>query len=874
MTSLTPTGVRPFRDPDVPTRKSLKTLSRALLSLAWRESRTARRRLLLYMSSISLGVAALVAIDSFASNVTGSVREQSRALLGGDVAFGARQGPFTPKADSLLDSLRGAGIRLARQTTFASMGLVERTGGTRLVQVRAVTPEYPFYGAVTSSPPGRWADLHKGMNALVDQSLLITLDARVGDTLTLGYAKFAIIGALLSVPGDPGISATIGPRVFIPAEHLEATKLLGFGSRADYEAFAKLPEGTDPGTWLQPLRTKLERNRVRARTVVENEVNLTESIDQLSDFLGVVGLVALLLGGIGVASGVHAFVARKIDTVAVLRCLGATSRQVLIIYVLQAAVMGFVGAFVGAVLGVAIQYALPLTVRDFLPVDVQVSLAPTAILTGLALGVWVAMAFALRPLLALRNVSPLQALRRDLDGATLGSGLRDWPRVLVNVALAASVILLAASRSPSFRVAVWMSVGIAAVLLVLLGSAIVLSAIARRLLRARWPYVVRQGVANLYRPANQTRAVVLSLGFGAFLITTLYLVQSNLLAQFNLTTQASRGNLLFFDVQEDQGEGVQNIVRQSGFQVVQATPIVTMRVKSVGGQTVAQILADTTRRGGSWAVRREYRSTYRDSVQGSETITAGKWFGETPRTDSAPLAEVSLEEDVAKELRVKLNDVITWDVQGVEIPTRVTSFRDVNWARFEPNFFAVFGPGSLEKAPKQFVLLTNVPDGVSAARVQRAVVQKYPNVSAIDLSVIRKTISEIVDRVSVAIRFLAVFSLAMGIPVLFSAVAATRRERVREGVLLKTLGATQGQIRRILFAEYALLGVLGSLTGMLLSFGGAWALLKFVFERPFSPATAPALLIAAAMVLVTVSIGVLSGRDVFKTTPMAALREA
>jgi len=864
----------PFHDADIPRRRSLKTLSRALLSLAWRESRTARRRLLLYMSSISLGVAALVAIDSFASNVTESVREQSRALLGGDVAFGARQGDFTPKADSILDSLRQTGIRFARQTTFASMGLVERSGGTRLVQVRAVTPEYPFYGTITTSPAGRWAQLQNGRNALVDQSLLITLEARVGDTLTLGYAKFAIIGALVNVPGDPGISATIGPRVFIPASHLAETKLLTFGSRADYEAFAKLPEGTDPGTWLTPLRQRLERNRVRARTVVENEVNLTESIDQLSDFLGVVGLVALLLGGIGVASGVHAFVARKIDTVAVLRCLGATSRQVLIIYVLQAAVMGLVGAAVGAALGVAIQYALPLTVRDFLPVDVTVSLAPKAILVGLALGVWVAMVFALRPLLALRNVSPLQALRRDLDSAPLTAGLRDWPRALVNLALAASVVALAAWRSPTLKTALWMSAGIAAVLVVLLLSAIVLSAIARRALRAGWPYVVRQGVANLYRPANQTRAVVLSLGFGAFLITTLYLVQANLLRQFDLTTSSARGNLLFFDVQDDQDAGVESIVRNAGYAVVQSTPIVTMRIKTVAGRTIAEILTDTTRRGGAWALRREYRSTYRDTIQSSERVVAGRWFGETPARDSQPTAEVSLEQDVAKELRVKIGDVVVWDVQGVEVPARVTSLRDVEWARFEPNFFAVFAPGALEKAPKQFVLLTNVPDGVSAVRVQRSVVQRYPNVSAIDLSVIRKTISEIVDRVSMAIRFLAVFSLAMGIPVLFSAVAATRRERVREGVLLKTLGATQGQIRRILFAEYALLGVLGSLTGMVLSFGGAWGLLNYVFHRPFSPATVPAVLIAAAMVLVTVSIGMLSGRDVFKTTPMAALREA
>jgi putative ABC transport system permease protein len=484
------------------------------------------------------------------------------------------------------------------------------------------------------------------------------------------------------------------------------------------------------------------------------------------------------------------------------------------------------------------------------------------------------MVFALRPLLALRNISPLQALRRDLDSAPFRAELRDWPRVLVNAGLVASVVLLAAWRSPTFKAALWMSAGIGAVLLVLLGSATVLSAIARRVLRAGWPYVVRQGVANLYRPANQTRAVVLSLGFGAFLITTLYLVQSNLLRQFDITTSSSRGNLLFFDVQEDQDAGVQDVVRRAGFQVVQTTPIVTMRIKSVAGRTIAQIMTDTTRRGGGWALRREYRSTYRDSTQSSETIVAGKWFGETAPRDSEPKAEVSLEQDVAKEMRAKLGDVIVWDVQGVEVPTRVTSLRDVNWARFEPNFFAVFGPGALEKAPKQFVLLTNVPDAVNAARVQRAVVERYPNVSAIDLSVIRKTISEIVDRVSMAIRFLAIFSLAMGIPVLFSAVAATRRERVREGVLLKTLGATQGQIRRILFAEYAVLGVLGSLTGMVLSFGGAWALLRYVFHRPFSPATMPAVLIAAAMILVTVSIGVLSGRDVFRTTPMAALREA
>jgi len=857
---------------------------RQLAGLAWRESRTARRRLLLYMSSISLGVAALVAIDSFAGNVTRSVREQSRALLGGDLALRSRA-PFPAAVDSLLDSLARNGTPVARVTTFASMGVTPRTDRTRLVQVRAVTPGYPFYGEVTTRPAGRWRTLQNGANALVDPSLLIALDARVGDTLTLGYGRFVIAGTLENVPGDPGVAAVIGPRVFIPARYLPETQLLVFGSRAEYEALLRLPAGVDPARWVAPLRPRLERARVRVRTVIENELNLTRSVDQLSDFLGIAGLIALLLGGIGVASGVNAFVTKKIDTVAVFRCLGATSRQVLAIYATQAAVMGLVGAAVGALLGVATQFALPNALGDFLPVDVRVRLEPAAIVTGLLVGVWVALAFALRPLVALRTVSPLQALRRDADPAAvrrpwrarLRASLRDWPSLLVSAALGASVIGIAVSRSPSVREGLALSAGIAAVLLVLWASAALLSYLARRLLRTHWPYVVRQGVANLYRPANQTRAVVLALGFGAFLVSTLYLVQSNLLRQFSVTAQAANGNLLFFDVQEDQGGGVDSLVRAAGHQVVQRTPIVNMRIAGINGFGMAA-LTDTTNpdsvRRSTWALRREYRSTYRDSLVGSETLTAGRWFGQGARSAADTLPEVSFEQGVATELGLEIGDTVTWDVQGVRIPTRVTSFREVNWARFEPNFFAVLEPEALEAAPKQFVILAEVPSGDPVARLQRTVVDRYPNVSSIDLSLILRTVAGILDRVRVAVRFMALFSLVMGLPVLFTAVAATRRERVREGVLLKTLGATRGQIGRIMLAEYALLGTLGALTGMLLSFAGAWALVRFVFDGEFAPAWGPAAGIAAILVALTLAIGLLTGRDVFKETPMAALREA
>jgi putative ABC transport system permease protein len=417
------------------------------------------------------------------------------------------------------------------------------------------------------------------------------------------------------------------------------------------------------------------------------------------------------------------------------------------------------------------------------------------------------------------------------------------------------------------------SAAIGASLLVLAASAFVLSTLARRLLRGGWPYVVRQGVANLYRPGNQTRSVVLSLGFGAFLVTTLYLVQNNLLAQFRRMELEARGNLVFFDVQDDQIAGVDSIVTGGGTTVIERVPLINMRVAAINGRPVATLLNDSAYRSESWALRREYRSTYRDRVTASETILSGKWFDAEKSAPGAP-PRVSLEREVASALRVKVGDTLTWNVQGTEIPTLVSSIREVNWERFEPNFFAVFEPVALERAPKMFVLLTQTTSDSAVSRLQGEVVRRYPNVASIDLSVVRRTVSQIARRGTLAVRFLTLFSLAMAVPVLFSAVSATRRDRVREGVLLKTLGATRRQITRILFSEYALLGILGSLTGMILSYAGAWLLMKFVFERPFEPAIGSAAAIAGLLLLLTVAIGLLAGRDVFQETPMAALREA
>ncbi|MFN2565557.1 MAG: ABC transporter permease [Gemmatimonadaceae bacterium] len=855
--------------------------TRQLLELAWRESRTARRRLALYMSSISLGAATLVAIDSFAANMTASVREQARALLGGDISLTSRE-PLPAAVERLVDSIATSGIPVTEVTGFASMALIPRSGLTRLASVRAVGEGYPFYGEITTDPAGRWSTLQHGRHAIVDPSLLVSLDARLGDTLALGTARFVIVAAIKDVPGEPGIAASIGPRVYIPDRYLAETGLLVFGSRAEYETLFRLPAELPAPRFVARFNKRLTGDRIRLRTVAENEFNLTESIEQLRDFLGIVGLIALLLGGIGVASGVHAFVTRKIDTVAVLRCLGATSRQILAIYVLQAAAMGLVGAVVGAALGIAVQFALPAVASEFLPVDVQVRLTPTAIILGLAVGVWVSLIFALRPLVGLRRVSPLQALRRESDGDALRRARRDPARLLVGATIVATVIAIAVSRAGTVRDGLWFSAGVGAAVGVLWVSAAIVTWQARRAVRARWPFVLRQGIASLYRPGNQTRAVALALGFGVFLMSSLYQVQVNLLRQFGGRLAASRANVVFFDIQDDQQPGVDSLVRAQGHTVVQAAPIVPMRIAQINGRSVAELLADTGvgRRRAGWALRREYRSTYRDTLVSSERLVAGQWFSNRSANeggangDADVVHEASFEEEVARELRLSVGDTVIWNVQGVTVRTRVASLREVNWARFEPNFFVVTNSAALAGAPKQFVILARVPTSAGVARLQRDVVRSYPNVSSLDLTAVQRTVANVIGKVTTAVRFMALLSLALAVPVLFSAVAATRRDRLREGVLLKTLGATRRQVGRIMLAEYAVLGILGSITGVVLSLAAAWALVRFVFEVPsFVPAVVPAVAVALSMTGLAVAIGVLTGREVFAQTPITALRE-
>ena len=530
------------------------------------------------------------------------------------------------------------------------------------------------------------------------------------------------------------------------------------------------------------------------------------------------------------------------------------------------------GSALGAALGVLAQRLLPGLLAGLLPVDVQLVLSPAAVALGIGMGLWVALVFALIPLLAVRRVSPLAALRRDVEPA--GRRWLDPWRLAAAAALAISVVVLARLQVGSWRKGAAFSAGVAVALLALWGASWLLIRAARRWLPAGWPYVWRQGLANLHRPANQTATVVLAIGFGAFLLGTLFLVQYNLLRTLRITGGPARPNLVLFDIQPDQLAAVDSTLAAGGYQAVGPVPIVPMRIQSIKGRPVLVAPADTLDQDGgergpqdNWALRREYRSTYRDTLVASEKLVAGRWW-----TRGAGPTQISVERDLARELGVGVGDEIVWDVQGVPLTTRVASLREVDWARFEPNFFVVFAPGALEGAPQTYVTLTRVDGAGARGLLQRRIAERLPNVTSVDLSTVQETLERLIDRVVLAIRFMALFTLGTGTLVLVGALATSRFQRIREGALLRTLGATRAQLFRIVLSEYLSLGLLAAAVALVLAGVAGWALARFVFDGTFTLPVGPLAGLGAAVVLLTVVVGLANSREVLRRPPLEVLR--
>ncbi len=857
--------------------------------LAWRDTGASWRRLTLLVAAVMAGVAALVAINSFTDNLRHSVAEQAEALLGADLVFSARADLDTNVVvTALVDSISRAGgrdVTVARSVSLAAMAYLPRHGTARLIQLRSVDIGWPFHGAIITSPVGVWPRLQEGQ-AIVDPSLLTALDAAIGDTITVGEGRFPVVGTVVTVPGEVGLQSAFGARVYIATSRLPSTGLLGFGARAEHEIALRLPATLGSQPIADANRAVLREARVRVRTVADDRDTLTNALTRLGRYLGLVALVALLLGGLGTASGVHVLIKQRMQGIAVLRCLGATSGQILLAYLLQALFLGFVGAVLGAAIGVGIQQAMPTLFRDLLPVDVRLFVSVPAIGLGITLGCWTALIFALLPLLAIRGVPPLATLR---PSAGRPASRRDPARIGVLLAVMASVVALAAIQVGSLRQGAWFALAGGVALLVLWLASLLTIVMARRVSPRRASYLVRQGLANLHRPANQTVTVVLSLGFGAFLLTTLFTAQANLLREFRIGGEGPQANMVFIDVQPDQVPILDDALRAEGIAPISTTPIVNMRLSEVDGVTVSRILVEgggaaspegeasdsSTERGGLWAFRREYRSTYRDSLGPSERVVAGTWFDGTDTAtgqsadDRAP---ISVEQDLAGELGVGLGSKLTWDIQGVRLYTVVRSLRTVNWARFEPNFFVIFTRTALGTAPQTSVTLASIPDAGARGRVQRQLAEQAANVTSVDLGELQQALESVIARVTAAIRFMAIFSLVTGVVVLVGAIATSRWQRIREGTLLRTLGATRRQVLVILSVEYVALGLAAAVVATGLATVAGWSLARWVFQTGFVLPWAPMLALASGLVSLTLVVGLWSSLDVLRRPPLAVLR--
>jgi putative ABC transport system permease protein len=386
-----------------------------------------------------------------------------------------------------------------------------------------------------------------------------------------------------------------------------------------------------------------------------------------------------------------------------------------------------------------------------------------------------------------------------------------------------------------------------------------------------WSFVLRQGLANLYRPNNRTLLLTLSLGLGTFLLLNLYLSREVLLAQFQSVGAKNQANIFLFDIQPDQKAGVANIVRAAGMPVIQEAPIVTMRLTEIKGRKTTDILADPRRKIPEWELQREYRCTYREQLSDTEKVTAGQWVGRVDyhAGDAVP---ISLDEEIAKDFEAAIGDELIFDVQGIPIKTRIASLRSVDWKRFQTNFFVVFPAGVLEAAPTFHVLVSRVESPADSARLQNAVVATYPNVSAIDLTSVIQTVDSILSKAALVIRVMSLFTVGAGIIVLASTIWSGRYQRLQESILLRTLGASRAQIWKILCAEYFLLGVFASVTGIVLAVGSSWALARFVFKLSYAPSLWPLLVTAGAVSLLTVAIGLGASRGVASRPPLEILR--
>lgn len=832
-----------------------------LFKMAWRDAKASKARLLLFMSSIILGIAAVVSIQLFSQNLTINIEQQSKTLMGADFTVDTKQLP-SPEAQSIINGLGEPAIEIS----LVSMIAFPKRGGTKLARVRALEGDFPFYGALETEPKEAARSFQKDQGALVDATLMLQYDVRVGDSIKIGAITLPITGILKSIPGSGSVSSSVAPPVVIPYEFIWQEALLGPGSRYQNIYYFK-----DPYADLNYLEKKVEpllkEENADLDTHTATSRRLGQRYSNVGSFLNLAAFIALLLGCVGIASSVNIYIKEKLTAIAVLKCMGASRKQSFLIFLIQIAGIGLIGGLVGTAIGVGLQELFPYILQEFLPFDVTVSIRIQPLVMGVLLGICMSVLFALLPLLRTWYISPLEVLR---VGATESSASNKSRSIVI------LVILLFLYAFSFWLLKKWLFAlafvgGVLVTFAILAGTGNLMMRGIKRFFPQRADFSTRQSLLNLYRPNNQTLVLLVAIGLGTFLISTLYFTKDILLAKTEVGDTTENANLLTLDVQPNQVAGVIKTFESNDFKVIDDISLVTMRMHSINGTLVNTLRKDSTAQIRGWILNHEFRTTYRDALIASEELVEGRWVGTQKQGD--PI-KISISDNLAADANVTVGDPIVFNVQGVLMETTVGSIRKVDWARLQLNFSIVFPSGVLENAPQFNVLTTYAASEEKSAGLQRALVSKFPNVTVIDLRQVYTVVEDILNKVSWIVNFMAFFSILTGIIVLIGSVRTSKYQRIKESVLLRTLGAKNKQILKISALEYLFLGVLGSLVGILLALISSFLLAILVFKESFVPSAIPFLIFLPGISVIVVAIGLSNIGGVLKSSPLEVLRKA
>ncbi|MBQ0769215.1 MAG: FtsX-like permease family protein, partial [Bizionia sp.] len=636
-------------------------------------------------------------------------------------------------------------------------------------------------------------------------------------------------------------------------------------SRKEYQYFYTASESLNLTTFKDRLEPLLEVENADIKTHISATERLGKRYDNVSKFLNIAAFIALLLGCIGIASSVHIYIKEKLRAIAVLKCLGASRIQSFVIFLIQIAGIGIIGGLIGSMVGVGLQFLFPYLLKDFLPFALDISISAQPIFIGVLLGLFMSVLFALLSLLRTWYVSPLDVLRVDEKASQEPLKIRLLVFTVILVFLFLFSLWLI--KNPLYAL---VFVGATVITFILLaGVALGFIKTIKRFFPKHWSFTARQSLLNLFRPNNQTVVLVVAIGLGTFLISTLYFTKDILLTKTEVGQATEKANIIILDVQPEQRIEVAKSITNNGLPVLNNIPLVTMRMHSINGRLVNDIRLDSTHQIRNWVLNHEFRTTYRDTLEASEELLEGIW---TPELNANDPVVISVSDNLADDANITVGDPIVFNVQGVLMETTVGSIRKVDWSQIQLNFTIVFPKGVLEDAPQFNVLTTSVPNEATSANLQRDLVSTYPNVSIIDLRQVFTVVEDILNKVSWIINFMAFFSILTGIIVLIGSVRTSKYQRIKESVLLRTLGAKNKQILQITAFEYVFLGLLGSLVGILLALISSLSLAVFVFKEPFSPSIIPFIVFLPGITLLVLTIGLSNIQSVLRSSPLEVLR--